>query len=238
MSTFPGLWHTPFGNPQDESDYNADDVQDSEEIKPLLQLDSNSSLMPPTQDNSPAIHESSPKILSILIAGGDSQDRGSLVAEFKRRGHRVVAVDNGVECSQLYRTAFESESSRYFDVAFMGPNLDEVICSAATKMIHVEEKKFQRDKEGEGPRVPRIVVSESLGDYMRDELKDAGIDGWIRWPIDKELLTTILNGLHDTALRNRTVMEREDWLTGPGGWFKELECRARHTADSSSHRVG
>ncbi|KAL4799949.1 hypothetical protein BDV19DRAFT_384788 [Aspergillus venezuelensis] len=125
MSTFPGPWHRPFDNPQNEPDYNAEDVQDSEEIKPLLQLDSNSSLMPPAQDNSPATHESPPKQLSILIAESDPNERGKLVAEFRRRGHGVVAIDDGLECAQMCHNALESDSSRYFDVVFIRPNTFE-----------------------------------------------------------------------------------------------------------------
>ncbi|KAL4942825.1 hypothetical protein BDV06DRAFT_221849 [Aspergillus oleicola] len=203
-----------------EASHDKEDAEDSDETKQLLQSSSDSSPSSPAQDKFPAIDEKFPGPLNILLAESNRHERFNLVAELERRGHYVVAYDNGQDCVYSHRAALNT--SRCSDVIFMGPNLDQIDCTLAVPLIRASEHMFQLGKRGERRPVPIFAVSECLEDDERNALIRARIDGWIRRPLDKELLSVILASLRDKELRNRFVMEKDRWLTGLGGWFKQL----------------
>jgi len=66
-------------------------------------------------------------------------------------------------------------------------------------------------------RIPVFAVSASLVEKDKDAYVDAGFDGWILKPIDFKRLETLLTGIRDDEIRNRSLYVPGQWENG--GWF-------------------
>jgi hypothetical protein len=94
----------------------------------------------------------------------------------------------------------------------------------STKMIRSFEKCHPREATSDGPsslpppqRIPIFAVSASLLEQNKEQYIDSGFDGWILKPVDFRRITTLLNGIIDSDVRERAIYEPGHWERG--GWF-------------------
>lgn len=124
-------------------------------------------------------NEPSPS-LKILLADDMPMNVELAVKLLTRRGHNVVAVEDGQQ-------AVEQFKSEPFDVILMDVQMPVVDGLQATRMI--------RKHEAEQPtpsHIPIIAMTANDDPDDRRECKEAGMDGFITKPIDiKTIVGTI-----------------------------------------------
>jgi CheY-like chemotaxis protein len=73
----------------------------------------------------------------------------------------------------------------------------------------------ERDSHRLNGRIPIFVVSASLREEQRSQMKSYGLDGWILKPINFKRLVTLLSGITDPELRVKHLYRPEnDWENG------------------------
>ncbi len=120
----------------------------------------------------------------------------------ERLGHSSTMTINGLECVEEYQRA-----SGEFDLVLMDLNMPVMCGLDACRAIRGFEKTKKLRK------VPVIVIS---GYSIQSTLVDcisAGVDGYVRKPIDFTLLQKVLYGAIDPAVKFQLKEGLE------GGWF-------------------
>ncbi|KIP01296.1 hypothetical protein PHLGIDRAFT_507654 [Phlebiopsis gigantea 11061_1 CR5-6] len=158
--------------------------------------------------------------LRILIVEDNDINRTILAKRLTLDGHLVVNTTNGQEGFNMI------ETDREFDCVLMDIQMPLLNGYEATERIRALEQ------DGKAPptsrlshklngRLPIFAVSASLLEVQRADMYNLGIDGWILKPIDFKRLRVILQGVTDTAQREKDVYttgcswELGGWLASP-----------------------
>jgi len=143
---------------------------------PLVMAESppEQSLQPPAM---PATKEEKFKPLHILLAEDNPVNQKLAVRLVEKRGHSVVAVDNG-------RDAVERLGSEHFDLVLMDISMPEMDGLEATALI--------RSKYSSEERIPIIAMTGHalIGD--REMCLRAGMDGYVSKPITPDDLFAVI----------------------------------------------
>ena len=116
--------------------------------------------------------------LTVLLVEDNAVNRRLAQIVLARRGHTVVAVDNGPEAVHAVR-------GRNFDLVLMDVELPGMDGITATRAIRATE---QRD----GAHVPILALTAHALPGVREQCLDAGMDGWLAKPIrPAELLEAV-----------------------------------------------
>ncbi|HEV2227918.1 MAG TPA: response regulator [Steroidobacteraceae bacterium] len=116
--------------------------------------------------------------LSVLLVEDNAVNRRLAEIVLARRGHAVVAVENGPDAVKAVR-------ERYFDLVLMDVQLPGMDGIAATRAIRAAEK-------GCGGRVPILALTAHALPGVREQCLDAGMDGYLAKPLrPAELLEAV-----------------------------------------------
>ncbi len=128
----------------------------------------------------PALGKQPRRVLEVLVAEDNPVNRKLVVTLLKKRGHRVMSVENG-------RLAVEviDKGKRRFDVVLMDLQMPEMDGLEATAAIRAREPES-------GRHVPIIALTAHAMQGDRERCLAAGMDGYLSKPIDvMALLSTI-----------------------------------------------
>jgi two-component system, sensor histidine kinase and response regulator len=128
----------------------------------------------------PALGKQPRRVLDVLVAEDNPVNRKLVATLLKKRGHRVMSVENG-------RLAVEviGKGKRRFDVVLMDLQMPEMDGLEATAAIRARES-------GGGRHVPIIALTAHAMQGDRERCLAAGMDGYLSKPIDvMALLSTI-----------------------------------------------
>ncbi len=124
--------------------------------------------------------------LKILIADDAPLNLHLASKLLKRKGHQVVAVDNGAE-------AIEALEKEAFDAILMDmqmPVMDGI--EATLKIRQSESKGLKTNRSAPGKKIPIIALTANDEGGAHKTCLDAGMDGVIAKPIEvKTLMDTI-----------------------------------------------
>ncbi|KAH8884639.1 hypothetical protein GQ53DRAFT_661529 [Thozetella sp. PMI_491] len=164
--------------------------------------------------------------LQVLVAEDDPINMKLLRKRLEKAGHTVSHALNGEDCATVYE-----EKSKTFDVVLMDMQMPIVDGLTSTKMIRSLEQSGKHQGlsklAANHGRIPIFAVSASLVEAQKDTYVEAGFDGWILKPIDFKRLETLLTGIIDDAIRNKSLYVQGEWEGG--GWFRRrTEQPAQH----------
>jgi len=117
--------------------------------------------------------------LRILVAEDSLVNRRLAHGLLTRRGHEVVAVENG-------REAVEAASTRTFDLVLMDIQMPEMDGLAATRAIRAAEVAEGRS------RVPIVALTAHAMQGDRDKCLAAGMDGYVSKPVRMHQLAEVI----------------------------------------------
>jgi CheY-like chemotaxis protein len=118
--------------------------------------------------------------LHVLLAEDNAVNQRVAVAMLNKRGHTVHVVDNG-------RLAVDALAAARFDVVLMDVQMPEMNGFEATAAI--------RAAEHDGERLPIIAMTAHAMAGDRERCLDAGMDGYVTKPVNRETLIAELERL-------------------------------------------
>jgi CheY-like chemotaxis protein len=127
------------------------------------------------------------RALEVLVAEDNPVNRKLVATLLKKRGHRVVGVENG----RLAVVAIDS-GKRRFDVVLMDLQMPEMGGLDATAAIRARES-------GSGRHLPIIALTAHAMRGDRERCLAAGMDGYLSKPIDVAALMTTIERLGEKA---------------------------------------
>ena len=159
--------------------------------------------------------------LRILVAEDDPINRRILKKRLEMDGHKVSFANDGQEA-----VIKVLEPSMKCDIVLM--DLQMPICDGVTATIQIRRKEKDATKLAKNKKqvrenthkIPIFAVSASLPESRKQDLEDAGFDGWVLKPIDFGRLRNLLIGVYNLQSRaeNKYKNEgRENWERG--GWL-------------------
>jgi signal transduction histidine kinase/CheY-like chemotaxis protein len=119
-------------------------------------------------------------VLRVLLAEDNPVNQRVAVAMLGKRGHTVHVVDNG-------RLAVDAVAAERFDVVLMDVQMPEMNGFEATAAI--------RGREHAGDRLPIIAMTAHAMAGDRQRCLDAGMDGYVTKPVNRETLIAELERL-------------------------------------------
>jgi CheY-like chemotaxis protein/HPt (histidine-containing phosphotransfer) domain-containing protein len=122
--------------------------------------------------------------LRILLAEDNSVNRKIAAGILKKRGHLVVAVENGREVL----AALETQGERPYDLILMDVQMPEMDGIEATARIRAKEK-------GTGRHIPIIALTAHAMKGDREFCMNAGMDGYVSKPLKTEDLLAAMEQL-------------------------------------------
>jgi two-component system sensor histidine kinase/response regulator len=151
-------------------------------IKPVLQselldailsvLGTHAATPQPAAPTRPASHQITGTALRVLLAEDNAINRRLAIRILEKRGHTVLAVDDGVK-------ALAALEQGHFDVVLMDvqmPSMDGIEATAAI-----------RKKEGAtGRHVPIVAMTAHAMSGDRQRLLMCGMDGYVSKPVHQE----------------------------------------------------
>lgn len=140
--------------------------------------------------------------LRVLLADDTSANRRVLTDVLTKRGHEVVAAQDG-------RQALDCFAAGKFDVVLLDARMPVMDgCRAA--------EAFRRLERGSGGHTPIIAITAHAGQGAPEECLEAGMDTWIAKPIDIRKLVELVEGC--AAGRDRLAPAQDTQRTGiPAG---------------------
>jgi len=136
-----------------------------------------------TEKGTPQIISGIPGRLKILLAEDNPVNRKLAVTMLKKRGYRVLPVENGREAV----AAWEKEP---FDLIVMDIKMPEMDGLEATRTIREKEK-------GTGRHIPIIALTAHALKEDRGKCLAAGMDDYLSKPVKAERLFMIIDKLTD-----------------------------------------
>ena len=134
----------------------------------------------PTPKNDPASRK-----LNILLAEDNPINQRVAIGMLEKRGHSVLAVNNGTE-------ALQALACEQFDLVFMDVQMPEMDGLKATAAI-------RRQEEGTGAHVPIVAMTAHVMKGDRDRCLEAGMDDYLAKPVEPKLLQAVLTRWAITA---------------------------------------
>jgi PAS domain S-box-containing protein len=138
----------------------------------------------------PAVAPSAGGSLSILIAEDNEINALLARALLARLGHRPAVARNGAAALEAWLKARAAGAP--YDLVLMDVHMPASDGIEATRRI--------RSAEAEGPRTPIIALTADALSEDRDACLEAGMDGFLTKPLDRERLADVLAALGRTAL--------------------------------------
>ncbi len=138
----------------------------------------------------PAVAPSAAGALSILIAEDNEINALLARALITRLGHRPLVVADGAAAFAAWRAA-RADGAPY-DLVLMDVHMPASDGIEATRRI--------RAAEADGPRTPIIALTADALSEDRDACLEAGMDGFLTKPLDRERLADILTTLRRPRL--------------------------------------
>ena len=120
-------------------------------------------------------HIAEPAELRVLVVEDNPINQKVLVQLLERRGHRAIVVDNGS------RALKQLLADDLFDLVLMDIQMPEMDGLAATRAIRALDDPRLAE-------VPIIAVTADAMAHRRELCLEAGMDGYVSKPIDRELL--------------------------------------------------
>jgi CheY-like chemotaxis protein len=117
--------------------------------------------------------------LKILVADDTDLNRSMVAKLLTRKGHRVVAVEDGLQ-------AFDTFRQGEFDVILMDVQMPVMDGMEATRQIRAWEKAETR------PPVPIIALTANDERKDREQFLSSGMDSVIVKPLDVKILLPTL----------------------------------------------
>ncbi|MCS6861715.1 MAG: response regulator, partial [Abditibacteriales bacterium] len=121
------------------------------------------------------------RTLRILLAEDNAVNQKLATRLLEKQGHSVVVVSNGQEAL----AAFEREK---FDLILMDVQMPEMNGLEATALIRQRERLT-------GGHIPIVAMTAHAVQGDREVCLEAGMDGYVSKPIDKEELHRVIEGL-------------------------------------------
>jgi len=160
----------------------------------------------------PVLERTGPS-LSVLVAEDNNVNRRVVCRLLEKRGHGVVAVENG-------RQALVALESRRFDVVLMDVQMPEMDGFEATRALRERERRT-------GAHVPVVALTAHAMKGDRERCLAAGMDGYVAKPVEAEQLFATIEQLShapaplgDGVPASRTdvpILDREAALARLGG---------------------
>jgi PAS domain S-box-containing protein len=135
----------------------------------------------------PALGKQPRRVLEVLVAEDNPVNRKLVATLLKKRGHRVMSVENG----RLAVEVIDSRKRR-FDVVLMDLQMPEMDGLEATAAIRAREA-------GSGRHVPIIALTAHAMQGDRERCLAAGMDGYLPKPIDVTALLSTIEQLGESA---------------------------------------
>jgi two-component system, sensor histidine kinase and response regulator len=170
---------------------------------------------------------------SVLVAEDNVVNQRVALRILEKRGHRVVVVNNG-------REAIAALEHGAFDVVLMDVQMPDLGGFEATALIRDAERQT-----GGHLRIIAMTAHAMNGD--RERCIDAGMDGYLSKPIDREMLCALVEDSSPAAARRRPAVDHSSTLERMGGNQKLLsdaihqfldECPARLAAIAAAVSAG
>jgi signal transduction histidine kinase/DNA-binding response OmpR family regulator len=161
--------------------------------------------------------------LHILLAEDNAVNRKIAVGILEKRGHRVVAAENG----RAAVAALESPGERPFDLILMDVQMPEMDGLEATARIREKEK-------GTGRHIPIIALTAHAMKGDREVCLEAGMDGYVSKPLKPDELLAAMREL--TADRVETAVDRSSTVAGESAVFDREKSLAGVDGDPGGHR--
>ena len=139
----------------------------------------------PSIDSPRTVRELEVPPLSVLIAEDNKVSQRLMATLLKRRGHRVTIVENGLEVL----AALERQS---FDLLLLDIQMPEMDGMEAAGRIRQRETQT-------GDRIPIVALTAHASQEDREEILQAGIDGYVTKPVVVNELFTAILGRPDSA---------------------------------------
>ncbi|HLY59380.1 MAG TPA: PAS domain S-box protein [Terriglobia bacterium] len=159
-------------------------------------------------------HYNNQQPLRILLAEDNSVNQLLAIRLLEKRGHTVVAVNNGREAL----TSLERTDPMGFDVVLMDIQMPEMDGLEATAVIRAREITT-------GNHLPIIAMTARAMKGDRERCLNAGMDGYVSKPIK---IVDLLAAIETAMSRNRV---RPAALVRPGEFFGRTELLAHLDGD-------
>lgn len=156
-----------------------------------VQVSEHEIVLAPIENAAPADEAALPRLRILLVDDNPfNQKVGSL--KLSNKGHHVDVVGGG-------RAALEALKQKPFDLVLMDMQMPEMDGLQATALIRQQEA-------GTDKRIPVIAMTAYAGDQVREQCRQAGMDGYVAKPIqDRELFQAIRDVLPGIATAAETA---------------------------------
>jgi len=138
-------------------------------------------LSPPAPDRRPAPLRGGAGGLHVLLAEDNAVNRKVAVRLLEKRGHTVVAVEDG-------RQALRALDGERFDIALMDVQMPEMDGFEATAAVRARERV-------EGGHLPIVALTAYAMKGDRERCLEAGMDAYVAKPVNAEELFATLERL-------------------------------------------
>jgi signal transduction histidine kinase/HPt (histidine-containing phosphotransfer) domain-containing protein len=167
---------------------------DLAEGEPVVgELPSQAALTPPPPAGVAAAAPASGRRLRVLLADDNAVNRRLVTAILGKRGHTVVAVENGLAALAAIDATLDAGSGkRPFDIVLMDIQMQELDGLEATAAIRAAEA-------GTGQHLPIVALTAHALKGDREACLAAGMDEYLAKPIRVAELLALLGKLTDAA---------------------------------------